>query len=786
MSMRRGTPERADQAAASLMGTREQRIVSMIARTKLGTWLASCLALAAPALAQPTLTLHPVDSCLNSTEPTTTIEIRMTGAGGGPNIVGGQFYLAFDPTKWSISPAFGADIATGDAPFTLPISADAADGPGTLRISVGVSFTDPGTTVDTIMARVTFHKLAESCSTPITFRAHTPPTQLTVSGGGAVPVTTVDTAVTIDNTAPTLVCPATITVYADAGRCDALVSVGTTATDLCTALPTILGVRSDAQPLGAPYPAGTTTITWTATDGCGNTSPPCAQSIVVQPFNQVATAVQLEPNVAAGPFSRCIDLDFRTCPCPDYSMTVGTGAIVPATTDLGDYDDDTLTTVALPFPFTFYCNQYTSVLVGTNGEVLFSGSDIYGPYPGWVADSTHCPLPTPSPQGASLAGVFPFWADLLTSGGNGEGIFTSVSGTAPHRIFNIEWRAERFVNFVPTSPYPPIPTGAADINFEVRLYEGQRRIDFVYGTIAGNGDGGFNTLTTAQGGSGGPAVIVGVQASSSGPATQYQCSTTSGTGQLGTPGLMLTFDSNGAAPASVAQTMSFGSGNAAGTVLVPCGVYTCATARDPLHTLRRTDEAFHVNGANYVADFTGDPASGGDWLIGGNLNDDQYIDILDFGTFIGQYGLTVGASTTCSTSAPHSDIDGDASVGNGDFSSILINFFKTNEANCCGGPLTPDAPRRSITLAELHALGLDNLAVADLNRDGVIDQRDMGLFGTHGACPADWNGDGQLNVRDFLAFLTSFSAADADWNGDGSTNIVDFLGFLSGYSAGCR
>jgi hypothetical protein len=54
-------------------------------------------------------------------------------------------------------------------------------------------------------------------------------------------------------------------------------------------------------------------------------------------------------------------------------------------------------------------------------------------------------------------------------------------------------------------------------------------------------------------------------------------------------------------------------------------------------------------------------------------------------------------------------------------------------------------------------------------------------------CTADFNGDGQINVADFLAFLSAYSAgaAAADLNADGQINISDFLAYLSGYAAGC-
>ena len=80
----------------------------------------------------------------------------------------------------------------------------------------------------------------------------------------------------------------------------------------------------------------------------------------------------------------------------------------------------------------------------------------------------------------------------------GFGIFTSISGTAPNRIFNIEWRAQYF-------------PGTGTANFELRLYEGQTRFDIIYGTV-NNG----NTSATA-----------GVQKNDT-DFTQYFCNGTGG------------------------------------------------------------------------------------------------------------------------------------------------------------------------------------------------------------------------------------------------------------------
>ncbi|MCA9249789.1 MAG: lamin tail domain-containing protein [Phycisphaerales bacterium] len=175
---------------------------------------------------------------------------------------------------------------------------------------------------------------------------------------------------------------------------------------------------------------------------------------------------------------------------------------------------------------------------------------------------------------------------------------------------------------------------------------------------------------------------------------------------------------------------------------VPCGAYSCITARDPLHTLRRTDESFGIIGSQYVADFTGDASAGGDWLVGGNLNDDFFIDILDFGAYSFEFGSIYGSpftgDTDCLTPAPHADISGDGIVDNFDFSFIQGNFLDTHEANCCGDPgrqaSGDDGPVTEITIRELRRRGLGHYAIADLNNDGSLNYEDIEAF-ANGARP---------------------------------------------------
>ena len=65
---------------------------------------------------------------------------------------------------------------------------------------------------------------------------------------------------------------------------------------------------------------------------------------------------------------------------------------------------------------------------------------------------------------------------------------------------------------------------------------------------------------------------------------------------------------------------------------------------------------------------------------------------------------------------------------------------------------------------------------------------DMGAHETQGAvCAADCNGDGALNILDFVCFQGKWQGQDeaGDCNGDGAYNILDFVCFQGLFVAGC-
>jgi len=174
------------------------------------------------------------------------------------------------------------------------------------------------------------------------------------------------------------------------------------------------------------------------------------------------------------------------------------------------------------------------------------------------------------------------------------------------------------------------------------------------------------------------------------------------------------------------QVVSFSNGLASATLLVPCGLYNCISARDGLHSLRRTIGTLPIAAGKYEADFT---TAAGEDLLAGNLLVDDWIDILDYGIFAVNFGATYGTGdTTCATEWPHADISGNGIVDSADFAHFQTNFLMASETPCCGTPMPLPPPVVSISVGELVKRGLGELAVADLNQDGVLDQQDMTAF----------------------------------------------------------
>ncbi|MBC6470985.1 S8 family serine peptidase [Actinomadura alba] len=102
------------------------------------------------------------------------------------------------------------------------------------------------------------------------------------------------------------------------------------------------------------------------------------------------------------------------------------GGYVAGTDKIALTGDDNEQQITLPFPVPFYGATYRSASVGTNGLLSFTGA---------ATSRTNAAIPsTGVPNGA----LYPFWDDLFLD--SASGVYTGVTGTAPHRSFVVEWR----------------------------------------------------------------------------------------------------------------------------------------------------------------------------------------------------------------------------------------------------------------------------------------------------------------------------------------------------------
>ena len=151
---------------------------------------------------------------------------------------------------------------------------------------------------------------------------------------------------------------------------------------------------------------------------------------------------------------------------PNYVFTSSSGATIPAGGVLvaGSAVDDGTVAITTPagFAFTVYGNSFpggSTLTASSNGNLQFAatGSTAF----------TNAALPVSGTFPATLPTIFPYWDDLdLRNGTNG--IYTSLTGSSPNRIFTVEWRGILF------------GAAASTVNFAVLLHEGSSSFDFVY------------------------------------------------------------------------------------------------------------------------------------------------------------------------------------------------------------------------------------------------------------------------------------------------------------------
>ncbi len=138
--------------------------------------------------------------------------------------------------------------------------------------------------------------------------------------GNVIGTASCDQAITVrDKTAPVITCPSNISVTAPTGSCSVTVDVLASpaiATDNCEGSVVPVPSRSDNKPITDPFPVGTVTITWTATDSSGNSSY-CIQTVIV---------ADNEPPAITCPSDVTVNTDPGMCSAAHVSHGTATGS----------------------------------------------------------------------------------------------------------------------------------------------------------------------------------------------------------------------------------------------------------------------------------------------------------------------------------------------------------------------------------------------------------------------------------------------------------------------------
>jgi subtilisin-like proprotein convertase family protein len=366
--------------------------------------------------------------------------------------------------------------------------------------------------------------------------------------------------------------------------------------------------------------------------------------------------------------------------CGTYNITQASGGtIIPGTDDTGCHFDDGVTAgVPLPFGFTFYGNTYNSVNISSNGTLQFDTTNAAYFNDGCV-----------TPDNSFGTTIFPFWDDLYTfDTANGEGVFTSTTGTAPNRQFHIEYRTV----FCCTAGVPVT-------DFEIRLFEGSSSFDVIYMNPTNDPRIGGNSAT------------IGVKNADGSQFTQYSCDTALGF----TDGTILHFTAgNGSGPPANNLAFNPASGPVGATFLATSQV--TPGCGPPSTGLAVSLDASSINSGTIAMH---DDGLNGDAVAGDNIFSANVT--VGAGATVGAHSLTATVTDAQGRSGNHSS-NFNVSGANDDCAGAVPAVIGNN-------PFDNSAATTSAPAATCGALGTDLWYTLTSETAGSLSVTTCGLTG---------------------------------------------------------
>ncbi len=205
-----------------------------------------------------------------------------------------------------------------------------------------------------------------------------------------------------------------------------------------------------------------------------------------------------------------------------FSQSNGTYTAITGTTAHASSWDDSVTTNSIPLNFSFIYNSvsYTNCSINSNGYITFGSTT--------SANNDFNPISSGTGYSGAISAL---GTDLISNGSN---IVYTTTGTAPNRVFVVQWSNVR--------RYDARNNNNESINFQIRLTESTNLIQILYGSCTTTYGNDITTQVGLRGTSGdynNRAIVNNWSASAAGGANNATANT--GTGKLPASGLTFTW-----------------------------------------------------------------------------------------------------------------------------------------------------------------------------------------------------------------------------------------------------
>lgn len=172
-------------------------------------------------------------------------------------------------------------------------------------------------------------------------------------------------------------------------------------------------------------------------------------------------------------------------------------------------DDANSAAQSIGFTFTYNSTAFTQFVLNTNGYLKLGATAPVAPY---FYSSPQVTTGGPLNSATDTNLVLPFNTDLTAGAGGATEYRVATTGATGSRVCTIQWKN------VADKASATVPTQYTNFSFQVRLYEGSNKIEFVYGAATAGATAAIRTVAVGlKGSSSANGQLLTVQKASSTP-----------------------------------------------------------------------------------------------------------------------------------------------------------------------------------------------------------------------------------------------------------------------------